>query len=169
MWILRRDFSATQEGYCRALGAGLIFGHYTGYPNDNLHDEKRHNHFTLHFLSMSPLTAKNFYLGRVPATQFCNLGNWGNDDKSQIRPLQIQNRPLTLKIGQYRQLSVRREEMQCERIRKLISRWHRDELGAERKATRRKCSKALAPILDIIRKNAVHASLKADASRQCPA
>ena len=25
--------------------------------------------------------------------------------------------------------------MQCERIRKLISRWHRDELGAERKAT----------------------------------
>jgi hypothetical protein len=44
--------------------------------------------------------------------------------------------------------------------RKLISRWHRDELGAERKAARRKCSKALAPILDIIRKNAVHASLK---------
>jgi hypothetical protein len=42
--------------------------------------------------------------------------------------------------------------MQCERIRKLISRWHRDELGAERKAARRKCSKALAPILDIIRK-----------------
>ena len=40
-------------------------------------------------------------------------------------------------------------EMQCERIRKLISRWHRDELGAERKAARRKCSKALAPILDI--------------------
>jgi hypothetical protein len=50
--------------------------------------------------------------------------------------------------------------MQCERIRKHISRWHRDELGAERKAARRKCSKALAPILDIIRKNAVHASLK---------
>ena len=25
--------------------------------------------------------------------------------------------------------------MQCERIRKLISRWHRDELGAERKPT----------------------------------
>jgi hypothetical protein len=45
--------------------------------------------------------------------------------------------------------------MQYERIRKLISRWHRDELGAERKAARRKCSKALAPILDIIRKNAV--------------
>jgi hypothetical protein len=44
---------------------------------------------------------------------------------------------------------------------KLISRWHRDELGAEPKAARRKCSKALAPILDIIRKNAVHASLKA--------
>jgi hypothetical protein len=42
--------------------------------------------------------------------------------------------------------------MQCERIRKLISRGHRDELGAERKAARRKCSKALAPILDIIRK-----------------
>jgi hypothetical protein len=36
---------------------------------------------------------------------------------------------------------------QCERI--------------ERKAVRRKCSKALAPILDIIRKNPVHASLKA--------
>jgi hypothetical protein len=54
-------------------------------------------------------------------------------------------------------------------IRKLISRWHRDELGAERKAARRKCSKA-ATILDIIRKNAVHASLKAvDASRECPA
>jgi len=54
-------------------------------------------------------------------------------------------------------------------IRKLISRWHRDELGAERKAARRKCSKALAPILDIIRKNAVHASLKAvDASRNAP-
>jgi hypothetical protein len=50
--------------------------------------------------------------------------------------------------------------MQCERIRKHISRWHRDELGAERKAARRKCSKALAPILDIIRKNTVHASLK---------
>jgi hypothetical protein len=46
-------------------------------------------------------------------------------------------------------------------IRRLISRWHRDELGAERKAARRKCSKALAPILDIIRKHAVHASLKA--------
>jgi hypothetical protein len=44
--------------------------------------------------------------------------------------------------------------MQCERIRKLISRWHRDELGAERKAALRKCSKA-ATILDIIRKNAV--------------
>ena len=43
-------------------------------------------------------------------------------------------------------------------IRKLISRWHRDELGAERKAARRKCSKALAPILDVIRKYAVHAS-----------
>jgi hypothetical protein len=27
-------------------------------------------------------------------------------------------------------------------IRKLTSRWHRDELGAERKAARRKCSKA---------------------------
>jgi hypothetical protein len=54
-------------------------------------------------------------------------------------------------------------------IRKLISRWHRDELGAERKAARRKCSKAFAPILDIIRKNAVHASLNAmDALRQCP-
>jgi hypothetical protein len=50
--------------------------------------------------------------------------------------------------------------MQCERIRELISRWHRDELGAERKAARRKCLKALAPILDIIRKNVVHASLK---------
>jgi hypothetical protein len=55
-------------------------------------------------------------------------------------------------------------------IRKLISRWHRDELGAERKAARRKCSKALAPILDIIRKYAVRASLKAvDASREYPA
>jgi hypothetical protein len=44
-------------------------------------------------------------------------------------------------------------------IHKLISRWHRDELGgAEHKAARRKCSKALAPILE---KNAVHASLKA--------
>jgi hypothetical protein len=39
-------------------------------------------------------------------------------------------------------------------IRKLISRWHRDELGAERKAARRKCSNALAPILDVIRKYA---------------
>jgi hypothetical protein len=59
---------------------------------------------------------------------------------------------------------------QCERIRKLVSRWHRDELGAERKAARRKCSKALAPILDVIRKYAVHASLKAvDASWGCPA
>ena len=36
---------------------------------------------------------------------------------------------------------------QCERIRKLISRWHRDELEAERKAARRKCSKVLASIL----------------------
>ena len=58
--------------------------------------------------------------------------------------------------------------MQCERIRKLISRLHRDETGAELKATRRKCSKALAPFLDIICKNAAHASLKAvDASREC--
>ena len=40
----------------------------------------------------------------------------------------------------------------------------------ERKTALRKCSKALAPILDIIRKNAAHASLKAvDASRECPA
>jgi hypothetical protein len=40
----------------------------------------------------------------------------------------------------------------------------------ERKAARRKCSKTLTPILDIIRKNAAHASLKAvDASRECPA
>jgi hypothetical protein len=38
---------------------------------------------------------------------------------------------------------------QCERIRKLISRWRRDDLRAERKAVRRKCSKALAPILDL--------------------
>jgi hypothetical protein len=45
---------------------------------------------------------------------------------------------------------------QCERI--------------ERKAARRKCPKALAPILDNIRKYAVHASLKVpDASRECPA
>jgi hypothetical protein len=58
----------------------------------------------------------------------------------------------------------------CERIRKLISHWQCDELGAERKAARQKCSKALAPILDNIRKYAVHASLKAvDASRECPA
>jgi hypothetical protein len=43
-------------------------------------------------------------------------------------------------------------------------------VGAERKAARRKCSKALARILDIIRKNVVHASLKAvDASRECQA
>jgi hypothetical protein len=55
-------------------------------------------------------------------------------------------------------------------IRKLISRGRRDELGAERKAARRKSSKALAPILDIIRKNTVHASVKAvDVSRECPA
>jgi hypothetical protein len=47
--------------------------------------------------------------------------------------------------------------VQSERFRKLKSRWRRDELGAERKAARRKCSKAFAPILDIIRKNAVHA------------
>ena len=61
--------------------------------------------------------------------------------------------------------------MQCERIRKLISRWHRDELGAERKGSAAEMlEKALAPILDIIRKNAVHASLKSvDASRECPA
>jgi hypothetical protein len=60
--------------------------------------------------------------------------------------------------------------MQCERDPQLISRWHRDELGAERKAARRKCSKALAPILAIIRKYAVHASLKVvNASRECPA
>jgi hypothetical protein len=43
------------------------------------------------------------------------------------------------------------------------------KLGAERKAARRKCLKALAPILDIIRKHAVHASLKAvGASRNAP-
>jgi len=59
---------------------------------------------------------------------------------------------------------------QCELIRKLISRWHREEPGAVRKAARRRCPKALAPILDNIRKYAVHASLKAvDASRECPA
>jgi hypothetical protein len=39
------------------------------------------------------------------------------------------------RIGKWRRplrrhLSVRRAEMQCERIRKLISRWHRDEPGA---------------------------------------
>jgi hypothetical protein len=63
-----------------------------------------------------------------------------------------------------------RKGSEAEMIRKLISRGHRDEMGAERKAARRKCSKALAPILDIIRKYAVHASLKAvDASRECPA
>ena len=45
---------------------------------------------------------------------------------------------------------------QCERI--------------ERKAARRICPKAIAPILDNIRKYAVHASLKVpDASRECPA
>jgi hypothetical protein len=45
-----------------------------------------------------------------------------------------------------------------------------DTVRAERKAARRKCSKALAPILDIIRKNVVHASLKAvDASWECQA
>jgi hypothetical protein len=32
-----------------------------------------------------------------------------------------------------RHLNVRRAEMQCERIRKLISRWHRDELEYERR------------------------------------
>jgi hypothetical protein len=54
-------------------------------------------------------------------------------------------------------------------IRRLISRWHRDELGAERKAARQKCSKAIAPILDNIRKYAVHALKAPDASRECPA
>jgi hypothetical protein len=69
-----------------------------------------------------------------------------------------------------RHLSVRRAEMQCERIRKLISRWHRDELGARAQGSAAEMLKALAPILDIIRNNAVHASLKAvDASRECPA
>ncbi|MFZ3326185.1 MAG: hypothetical protein WA231_09950, partial [Methylocella sp.] len=48
---------------------------------------------------------------------------------------------------------------------KLMENWE-----PERKTARRKCSKALALILDIIRKNAAHASLKAvDASRECPA
>jgi hypothetical protein len=56
------------------------------------------------------------------------------------------------------------------RLRAGATQTGRDELGAERKAARRKCSKALAPILDIIRKYAVHASLKAaEASRECPA
>ena len=54
----------------------------------------------------------------------------------------------------------RRAERNVSEVRKLISRWHRNKLGAERNAARRKCSKALAPILDIIRKNAAHASLK---------
>jgi DnaA N-terminal domain len=36
---------------------------------------------------------------------------------------------------------------------KFLKSWIQS-LGAERKAARRKCSKALAPILDIIRKNA---------------
>jgi hypothetical protein len=60
--------------------------------------------------------------------------------------------------------AVRAKEKEHDRARTTI----RDEPGAERKTARRKCSKASAPILDIIRKNAVHASLKAaDASRQC--
>jgi hypothetical protein len=68
-----------------------------------------------------------------------------------------------------RHLSVRRAEINVSGSANS-SRWHRDELGAERKAARRKCSKAVAPILDIIRKNAVHASLKAvDGSRECTA
>ena len=60
--------------------------------------------------------------------------------------------------------AVRAKEQEHDRARTTI----RDEPGAERKTARRKCSKASAPILDIIRKNAVHASLKAaDAPRQC--
>jgi len=57
-------------------------------------------------------------------------------------------------------------ERQCNvsEIRKLISRWHRDERGAERKAARRKCPKSLAPILDIIPQER-----GVDASRECPA
>jgi hypothetical protein len=50
--------------------------------------------------------------------------------------------------------------MQCERDPQTHTPPHRDEVGAERKAA----------ILDIIRKYAVHVSLKAvDASRKCPA
>jgi hypothetical protein len=59
--------------------------------------------------------------------------------------------------------------MQCERIRKLI------RVGIAMKgepSARQRCRNArkLATIFDIIRKNAVRASLKAvDASRECPA
>ena len=60
-----------------------------------------------------------------------------------------------------RHLSVRRAEMQCERIRKLISCWHRDELGAGAQGSAAEMLES-ATILGIIRKNAVHASLKGD-------
>jgi hypothetical protein len=54
---------------------------------------------------------------------------------------------------------------QCERIRKLISRWHSDELGAERKAARLEKRPHRFSILSA--KYAVHASLKSvDASRE---
>jgi hypothetical protein len=56
-----------------------------------------------------------------------------------------------------------------EMMRAQTNAQHRLDLP-ERKAVRRKCSKALAPILDIICKKAVHASPKAvDASRECAA
>jgi hypothetical protein len=48
-----------------------------------------------------------------------------------------------------RRLSVRRAEMQCERIRKLISRWHRDELEAERKAAAVEMRDSLDALLGI--------------------
>jgi hypothetical protein len=51
-------------------------------------------------------------------------------------------------------------ENQCERIRKLISRSHRDELEAERKAARRKCATASTRLLDIFHDRGILRTLR---------
>jgi hypothetical protein len=59
-------------------------------------------------------------------------GRFGSE--AEIQTAKHRLRPLR------RHLSVRRAEINVSEIRKLISRWHRDEVGAERNAARRKKS-----------------------------
>jgi hypothetical protein len=83
----------------------------------------------------TPPTAFSHSLGQLPSsrtlsrTSAIGSGNSNRDitAKHRLRPLR-------------RHVSVRRAEINVSEIRKLISRWHLDEVGAERNAARRKKS-----------------------------